>query len=347
MPDPNPRQGGVPDPWLTSMAISYMDKMQEFFVADKVFPTIPSATSYGRYKEYGRSYFLQDNAGPRPIGGYPRQVGFRWGSNPYQITADELEAVIDDQERPDLDYPGMPGGKVDIERDKINLLVSQLMVRGDRKWANAFMKPGVWGTDLTGVASLTPTATQFTQWDNDNSKPSLFLDQQRGALGDKYGDMWRPNKLVLGRQVYTALRNHPVILNKLGVNQDRILGKEDLARFFDMDPGSILVPGGIYNSGPEKESFADTETAAVYNRIVSTKDALLVYANPTPSSEAPSGGYGFRWTGYLGANAMDPRAGVTRGRDPRAYSDWFHCRTAVDYRITAPGLGIYLINAVA
>jgi hypothetical protein len=101
------------------------------------------------------------------------------------------------------------------------------------------------------------------------------------------------------------------------------------------------------NTGPERESLVATEAAAVYAHIVNTKDALLVYSAPSPATEAPSGGYIFAWTGLLGANATNPLAAVVRGRDDRAHSDWFHCRTAYDMKVVAPELGVFFDNAVS
>jgi len=341
MPDPNPRQGGVPDPMLTSIALAWAESNAALYTARQVFPQVPSTTSYGKYKVWGRSYFLQDNVGPRPLGGYPRQVGYRTSTDSYSMEEEALEAMIDDRERPDLAYAGD-----NPETAKIRLLTTQHLVHGDRRWASAFFRTGVWGTDLTGVAAA-PAAGQFLQWDNDNSEPDLLIDERGGLIGDKVGDMWRPNKLVLGRLAAMRLRHHPALMNMLGDQKDRILTNNDIARFFGLPEGSVLVPGGIVNTGPEKESFAATEAAAVYERVVKSTDALLVYAAPQASAEMPSGGYTFAWTGYLGANAANPTAGVIRGRDDRAHSDWFHVQTAYDFKVVAPELGVFFSNAVS
>lgn len=341
MPDPNPRQGGVPDPFLTSIALSWAESNAALYTARQVFPQVTSTTSYGKYKVWGRSYFLQDNVGPRPLGGYPRQVGYRTSTDSFSMEEEALEAMIDDRERPDLAFQGD-----NVEASKIRLLTSQHLVHGDRRWAASYFKPGVWGTDLTGVAAA-PGAGQFLQWDNDNSEPSVFIDEQGGLIGDQVGDMWRPNKLVLGRLAALRLRHHPMLLDMLGDNKDRLLTNDDIARFLGLPSGSVLVPGGIVNTGPEKETYAATEEAAVYERIVKATDALLVYAAPQPSKEMPSGGYTFAWTGYLGANAANPLASVVRGRDDRAHSDWFHVQTAYDFKVVAPELGVFFANAVS
>lgn len=339
MPDPTPRQGGWVDPYLTDVALDYSAINADIYIARTVFPQIPVANSHGYYASFPRSYFLRDEVGPRPLGGYPRQVGFRVQRKPFNVEERTLEAFIDDRQRADEIEP------VSIEQSSIRLLMQQHLINMDRRWAAAYFKPGVWGSDLTGVASGVPTSTQFLRWDNEDSNPMLEIDEHRDAIGDKVGDAYAPNTLVLGRGAYRALKNHPLILARLGDNNDRMLTKEKLAQFFDIP--KVLVPGGIVNTGPEKSTAADTETAAVYSRIVASDDALLVYAAQQPSKEEPSGGYSFAWNSLLGANAANPLAAVERGRDDRAHSDWFQCRTGVDFGVSAPELGVFFNGAVS
>ena len=103
----------------------------------------------------------------------------------------------------------------------------------------------------------------------------------------------------------------------------------------------------IRNTGPEKETAAATEAAAVYERILDPNSALLVYAAPAPSMDMPSGGYHFVWRRLLGAQADDPRAAVERGRDDRGKTDWFHVRTAWDPKVVAHELGVFFRNIVS
>lgn len=337
MPDPTPRQGGRPSELLTNVALAFMDDTADAFVANQVFPPVPVGPSHGRYKVFPRSYFLRDEVGPRPLGGYPRQVGFRVSEDQYACEEEALEAVIDDRERADELPP------VQIERSKVRLLTMQHLIHADVKWASAYFKTGVWGLDHAGVASG-PTGTQLLQWDNANSNPIIDIDQALISVGDQVGDLFAPNTLILGRNVYKHLKNHPLILGRLATTDDRIINKAVLARYFDVN--KVLVPGAIKNTGPEMATVAGTEAAAVYTRIIDPNSALLVYAAPQASMDMPSGGYHFVWRKLLGARADDPRAGVERGRDDRAKSDWFHVRTAWQPKVVAPLLGVFFSNIV-
>lgn len=338
MPDPTPRQAGRPDELLRNVALAFMDDSADQYVASQVFPVVPVNLSHGHYKVFPRSYFLRDEVGPRPLGGYPRQVGFKVSEDTYAAEEEALEAVIDDRERADEVSP------VDIEKSKTRLLVRQHLTHADRKWAAAYFKAGVWETEYTGVGS-TPGAGELLQWDNDDSTPIMDMTEARLTVGDMVGDMYSPRIGVFGRNVYKHLINHPQLLGRLSTSNDRLINKQVLARYFDLD--KILVPGAIYNSGPERETVAATEAAAVYERIVDPNSALLVYASNAPSMDEPSAGYHFAWRRLLGARADDPRAGVERGRDDRGKFDWFHVRTAWDPKVVASELGVFFEDIVA
>jgi len=338
MPGPTPRQAGRPSELLTNVALAFMDDNADNFVAHQVFPTVPVNLSTGKYKVFPRSYFLRDEVGPRPLGGYPRQVGFKVSEDDYHVEEEALEALIDDRERADEVFP------VDIEAAKVRLLVNQHLIHADRKWSNAYFGPGIWGTDLTGVAAA-PGTGELLQWDNDDSNPVLDIDEAQLSVGDQVGDAFAPRVLVLGRNVYKRLKNHPLLLGRLATTDDRIVNKAVLARYFDVD--KVLVPGAVWNSGPEMETNAAQESAATYERILNPNSALLVYAASAPSMQMPSGGYHFAWRRLLGARADDPRVGVERGRDERAKTDWFQVRTAWDPKVVAPELGVFFEDIVS
>lgn len=314
------------------------------FAAHQVFPVTPVDLPSGRYQVFPRSYFAMDHVGPRPLGGYPRSVGYRESSDTYSAEEEALEAWLDDRER-----ARAATARSNPERNKVRLLTNQHLIHRDRAWADSFFKTGIWGTEREGVASG-PTGTQFLRWDNDNSTPIKQIQTEQAYLG-RINAGHRPNTLVLGVDAEIALLNHPSIIGRIGQNQEvRAVRRGILAQLFNVE--RVVVPLGVYNAGPEAETYAATEAAADYRYIVDTKAALLVYTSPEDSQDSPSGGRIFSWTGLLGNQAF-PRGGggalaaVTRGRDGRAYSDWFHVRMAYDMKITAPTTGMFFRTAVS
>lgn len=340
MPDPSVRQNANPDLFLTNVAVSWSQANDAFFVANKVFPVVGVDQPSARYRVWSRAYFLRDEVGPRPIGGPPRQIGYRMSSDTYAIEEEALEFMLEDRERDA--YVGPPSGAPAAKG--VELLQSQHMIHRDVRWAASYMTEGVWGTDLTGVAA-SPSAGEFLQLDNDDSDPIDFFGEIIDGVGDQVGGLYRPNKAIFGKKLYRKLRAHPALLGRLGQNSTRSINKQVLADLLEVD--EVLVPEAIVNVGPERETVAATEAAADYRRIIDPEDGLLVYAAPSPSTEVPSAGYTFAWRKLLGAQADNPLAAVTRGREPRAYSEWFHVRTAYEFKVVAPELGVFIKDAVA
>jgi hypothetical protein len=333
MPDPTVSDGHV-DQLLTDLSVSFMQSA-EVFIADKVFPVVPVAKKSDRYRVYPRAYFAMDNVGPRPIGGYPRRSGYRLSSDSYNAEEEATEGVIDDQERANWTPPGDP------EQSLVNRLTEEHLIHRDRAWASAYFRSGVWGTDFTGVAAA-PGAGEFLQWNDAASDPLGQVDDDKITAALNGGFALRT--LVLGAVTYIRLKNHPDVIARLANTATRIVTRQVLAALFDVD--EVLVPMGVVNNGPEKETVAATEAAADYQFICGAKDALLVYSAPQPGLDRPSGGYIFAWDGLLGNGSFSLSA-VNRGRDDRAYSDWFHVRQANDMKVVAPDLGIFYEDAVA
>lgn len=322
------REGHV-DQLLTNLSVAFIQSADRF-ISDKVFPVVPVAKASDIYLSFPQGYWNRDEVGPRPLGGYPRQVGYAIEKKTYYVEEEALEFMVDDRVRANSDA----AGGNDPERQGTSLLTSQMLIHREQRWADAYFKTGVWGTDLTGVAGA-PVAGQFRKWNDATSDPISDIDVNRDAIGQKTG--MEANVLVLGRRTFRHLKNHPDILDRIKYTARGIITQDLLASMFGVD--RILVPGGIRNLAAEGE--ADN-----HDWIISDDDALLVHAASAPGLQTPSAGYIFAWTGLLGSNAFNSLSVVTRGRDDRAYSDWFHVRMAYDMRVVANSLGIFFNDAV-
>lgn len=326
MPEPSV-QGGHYDELLTNISVAYLQSAKNF-VAGTVFPEVPVQRQSGVYWEFPRGFFFRDEVGPRPVGGYSNIAGYDLTTGKYFTEEQALTAILEDRERANATPP------YDPERTKVEYLTQQHLIHKDRDWASAYMKTGVWGTDLTGVASG-PTAGQFLQWDNANSTPIEDVDAQKETVAQSTG--FEPNVLVLGRTVYRILRNHPNLIDRVKYTQRGVITLELMASLFDVD--KVVVPGGVQNTAAEGE--ADN-----FQFIVNNKAALLAYAAPSPGLQIPSAGYTFSWRGLLGAEA-GKAAAIWRGRDNRGHFDWFEGRMAYEHNLVGSDLAVFFASAVA
>jgi hypothetical protein len=316
------------DQYLTNLSVGWSQDPSKF-VAGQVFPTVPVQKQSDKYAIWEKGFFYRDEVGPRPLGGRPNQAGAAKTDDTYLCEEEGLETTIDDRTRANADQP------LDPDRAASLLLTSQTMIHRDREWAGSYFQKGVWGTELKGKSS-SPGGGEFLQLDQSGSEPIELIDERRDEVAGGTG--YEPKTLVLGRDVYRTIKNHPAVLERIKYTQRGIVTAEILAEMFDVD--KVVVPGGVLNSA--KEGATDD-----IDFIVSRKDMLLVYSADAPSIDQPSGGYIFAWTGLI-PGATNAFGGVVeRGREQLAHSDVLQIRTAYDMKVVAPELGVFFEGAVA
>jgi hypothetical protein len=320
--------------FLTDMAIAYSQEAKNF-IAGRVFPVIPVQKASDLYVIYNRSYFYRDEFGVRAHGARPKAVGFEIEKGKYSCEEEAVEVKIDDRERANADQPLDPDVTAQM------LLTTQALIHRDRLWAEEYFKSGVWSVNWEGkekapTKSEEETEQKFLQFDQPGSEPIEFFDQRRIDIGSKTGYM--PNKLVLGADLYRVLKNHPAVVERIKYTQRGIVTTDILAELFDVE--EILVPYGVYNS-------AEEGVTPSYNYIIGRKSALLAYAAPAPTINAPSAGYSFAWTGLLPGVSNAFGGIIQSGREELAHSDVFQCRTAFTQEVTASELAEYFGECVS
>lgn len=328
MPSPLPADAHI-DRWLTDLSVAYIQSAENF-VAAKVFPAVPVLKQSDKYATYPKGYFFRDEMGPRPLGGRANRAGYTIGSGTYSCQEDALSHPIDDRVRANTDAPLGP------DEAGQRLLSGQAMIHLDRLWAFDYFKTGVWAqTDQTGVASA-PTGPQFLQFDQSGSKPIQTIRARASVMAGTTG--YRPNKLVLGNDVYDALCEHADIIDRIKYTQRGVATRELLAELFHVD--EVLVAQGVQNTAKEGQTDA-------VSWLVNAKAMLLVYAPPAPSLLTPSAGYTFAWTGLIPGVTNAMGGVIARYREEQEHSDILEIRTAFDTGVVASDLGQFFAAAVA
>lgn len=327
MPNPTPQDGHF-DQLLSNISIAFIQS-QNKFVAPQVFPVVPVNNASDFYLEFPRGAFFRDEVGPRPLGGQSRIGGFTTTKKPYYAEEQGLSSNLDDRERANATPP------YDPERSRIIYLTQQHLIHRDRDWAAKYFKPGVWTTDLTGEASA-PGQNQFLQFDQDNSDPIQIVDEYRDNIAEQTG--FEPNVIVMGRKVFRVIKNHPAVVERIVYTQRGIVTAELLAELLGVD--KVVIPGGVNNTAAEGQ---DDD----FQFIVGKNDMLMAYAAPSAGLDQPTAGYTFAWTGLLPNAGMSGQAGVWRGREDRAHSDWFEVRMAYDMHVVSADLGVFFGSAVS
>lgn len=272
---------------LTNIAVAYMQDSDNY-IADKIFPIVPVDFQSDLYFVWNKDDFFRDEAQIRGDGMESAGSGLNLTTASYAALVWALHRDIGDQMRRNADPA------VDIEVAVTRMLMQKLLIRRDRIFASSYMTTGIWGTDITGVASA-PTGNQTIQWsDGANSDP--FSDVALGQTAILQNTGQEANVLALSWPVYQALRKHPLVIDRVKYTMQadaKAITPELMAGAFDVE--KVVVAKSTYNTA--QEGLAGSYSFAV------GKTALLCHKAPAPGLMVPSAGYIFGWAGLEGNNA--------------------------------------------
>lgn len=318
-----------PDAYLTNYSYALQVDNQTF-VAGAATSRIPVTQEAGKYDIYPPGYFWRDDAKVRPLGGRPAQVSYAVEDGTYVAEEWALETVIDDRTRQNSRIQGR------LDENSTRLLTTKQMIRADRIWATSFFKTGVWGMTVVGVASG-PTADQFLKWSDDASSPLSDIEDWKERIRAATG--MEPNTLVLGSNVRKRLKNHPEFIDRIKYTSSAAITNQVMATMFEID--NLRVARAMYNSAEERFP-TDDHGGETLQYIVDANAAWLGYIDPSPSLNSPTAIATFAWDSLVPGQTNDFGGVISRGRDGRAYSDYFHSRQAFGMQKVSDDLAVFI-----
>lgn len=318
---------------LTNISVAYFQD-QSNYVASKVFPIIPVDKQSNLYNRYSKSQWRRTNAQKRAPGTESVGTGYDITRDSYYCDVYAVHKDIDDQDRAAAD------SEWELDKDATNLVSNDLLLMREIGWQQTFFQTGVWGTDLTGVASA-PNASQFLQWDQSASDPIVQFASLQEQFIQQSGR--KANKLVLGAHAYNALKNHPDLIDRIKYTQKGIVTTDLIATLLDVE--KVFVTLASVANGPDLNGADADDAAATYNWVTDSKSALLCYAPDAASRLTPSAGYTFNWKGYLGGNAQGVR--IKRFRMEHLEVDRIEGSVTYDQKVVCADMGIFLHGITA
>lgn len=273
---------------LTNVSVAYLQDANAF-IADKVFPIIPVRRQSDVYYQYNKGDFMRDEAQVRGAG--TESAGGDYGveaQEPYYCRKHAFHKDVTPEERANYDEP------LDADQDAVSFVSQKMLIRREMDWASKFFGPGIWGKDITGVASGASEG-QVVQWDVATSDPIKDITNAAVAMAAETG--YKPNTLVLSPYAFYALKNHEDILDRIKYTQKGIVTEDLLATLFEVE--HVYVAWSVVNSAAKGAKDAVN--------FIFGKSALLCYSEPKPALRKPSAGYIFAWTGLEGSGAYGNR----------------------------------------
>lgn len=311
---------------LSTMSVAYMQSLDEF-IADKVFPIIPTPFLSNRYYRFSQDTFYR-NRGRAWVPGTPMpQSRFDLDNTPTyscQFRAFEYPLRWDIARNADA--------VVNLDRAAAEFVTRTLVLGREVEWANTFFKTGVWGTDLEGTSDPNPDPTiNFVYWDDYiNSNP--LQDVTNAILIVKKKTGFTPNTCIVSEQVYQKLRIHPVIKEMYKYVQVPVVTPDMLANVFGLK--KMYIGSAIQAINDEGEPFE--------GEWVFGNNAWIGYVPDSPSLMMPASGYTFSFTGLGGGYQV----AMQRIPDLRMMVDYIQGFMCYDQKVVGPDLGVFFSNVL-
>lgn len=325
MPQPSINSVHV-DAILTNISVAYLQN-QDNFIADKVFPVIPVDKKSDKFFTYTKNDWFRDEAQRRAGGTESAGGGYGLSTGSYSADVFAFHKDVDDQTLANADAPLNP------LREATEFVTRRLMLRKEVQWNTDFFAGSVWSNDYDGVSG-TPTTNEVKQWsDYAASDPIDDIEDAKAGILSTTG--MEPNTLVLGYDVFRALKNHPDIVDRIKYTSAQTVTADMLAAMFDIP--RVIISKGV--------KATNNEGATAAYSFTSGKKALLAYVAPTPGLLTPSAGYSFSWTGVSGG--IGSTVGVSSFRMESLKADRIEGEMAFDNKVIASDLGWFWDTIVA
>jgi len=261
------------DALLTAASIGVVNTA---YSADGLFPVLQVAKETGKIPKYNKSAWFRDDAKIRAYGAKSLGGGFTVdNSTTYSTDWYSRRFEIADQVRRAQDAP------YNMDMDAMRFVTDKMMMRRDVSFAANFFALTKWTTDVTGGAD-------FTQWDDyANSDPLGDVDGWKETVETLI--MAEPGVFMIGKQVWTKLKHHPDLIDRIKYTQRAQISVDLAASLMELD--RIQLGKSIYTTSPE----GTAEGSVTYSRIWG-KNGLLLFVTPSPSLFSPTAGYTIVWT---------------------------------------------------
>lgn len=312
---------------LTNLTIAYVQD-QANFIADKIFPVVGVDRQSDKYYTYDRDNMNRtgDVAKLAPRTEVNR-IGLAISNDSYYADVYGLGMDFDEQTLANED------AALDIRAAGAQTLVNRLLIHREEQFASTFFGSGIWGTDNT------PT----NLWsDYTNSTPIKDVTNARRTMQLKSGG-FKPNTMVVGKEVRDVLINHPDILARLNggatVSNTALITDAKLAEIFEVE--NFYVMEAVKNTS--------VEGVAESNSFIGGDHALLVHGPKGAGKMTPAAGLTFAWNNIPSANNL----GIT----VESYSDdalkrmqvaeHIQVKMAYDMKVTGSDLGYFFNQVIA
>jgi hypothetical protein len=312
---------------LTNISVGYMQGA-DAFIADKVFPIVNVTKQSDVYYIYSKSDFFRNEVQER--GRAAESAGGQWNmsvADPYHCRKYAYHYDITQEEKVNYDQP------INVDRDTTEWLSQKMLLKREVDFTTKFFRTGVWGKDVTA------DGTTIKKWSNPESDPIAQVNAEMLAFAESTGK--KPNFAIMSPDVFYALKNHDLIMDRIKYTQKGIITLDLIAALFEVD--KIFVPWAIYNAGPQTPGYDETKASM---NFMYKGSMLLGYRASRPSLKEPTAGYIFAWTGLEGATAYGSRMVRIKMDQLGLGTERLEMEMAYDQKVICADMGTFFTSLV-
>ena len=306
------------NPQLTGISLAYSNPSVAL-IADQVLPPVPVAT-----ENFGYLSFPTEDAYTVPdtrVGRTSKTNQIEFGGTLLTDTTEDygLEDPI-----PQKDMINAAASRIGFDPMAKSTAYLTNLILLDREVRTANL---VFNTNTYGAANKT-TLAGTAQWSDPASDPAALILAAADVM------LFRPNALVVGRQVWTQLRQNVNLVKKIlgTASTSGLLTRKQVADALELN--DIFVGDGWVNTARKGQTAAMSRAWG--------KHAALIFQDP--SADANRGvtfGYTAEFENRIAGTIMDdPDIGLRGGVRVRV-------GMSVKEKVIAPNLGYFWQNAVA
>ena len=319
MPDPTREQFHVDGP-LSDISVAYMQDAEDY-IADKVFPVVEVEKQSDLYFVWAKGFWMRNVVERRAPGDEYPEGRLEVSTDNFYCNLYHLGFGIPDEDRSNQD----PG--IELEITGSEWLSSQFLMNREITIAADVFALTVWANDVVG-------GTGFTLWDDyDNSNPVTDVNTGKQTIQKSTGR--KANTLVMGKEVFDILTEHPILLDKYKHTAAGILDEEEVRRALKVD--RLIVGEAVYESTIEG---ATTPTRG----YIWGKNALLCHVPTRPGLRVAAAGYTYVWRL---ADAGRYTVAISNTRQDWRDRDLLKGKHAFDHKIVGRDLGYFFSEAIA
>lgn len=312
---------------LANVAVASAQDLEKNFVATKVFPRIPVQQQDGKYFTFASGNWNRRFAKVRGPNSEVNTSGFPISTDTYSCKLYGVGSDIDQNTLANQDPA------VQIKRRKTRWCTQQMYLEMEADWAAKYFATSIWTNGRTGHAS-TDDATNFIYWDSASGTPLKNVLNAKSVVIKASGG-FEPNCMVVGADVYFALKTQAEILDRIKFTSDEVINQALMARYFEVD--DLWVCKGVVNSAEEGQSDSQD--------YIQGRHAMLCYCNKNPSIDdtSISAGYQFSWEGMEGQIQGMQIADIPI---PLRRSERIELQAAWDFKVVSAACGYFFNTAV-